>query len=76
MRMCYNGRWELRILENVREQLVWKTAIFIPRLQNVPLQRKCKMSKISVVRFLMGLPERGKNLPVMLGISCSVKFWE
>lgn len=32
-KMYYNEEWELRIMENRKEQLVWKIAIFIPHLQ-------------------------------------------
>lgn len=33
VKMYYNEEWELRIMENRKEQLVWKIAVFIPHLQ-------------------------------------------
>lgn len=45
MKMYYNGRWELRALENTREQLAWKIAIFTPRLQMFPFKGNARWAK-------------------------------
>lgn len=43
---------------------------------NVPLQGRREMSKISIIRFLLGLPEGRENLPAVLGICCNIKLWK